>query len=98
VKLLEKIHSAKAGFKAFVWNDEFYVMGEAGAAFAVTNDYKQTSLILAPSIGYATKYIDVSLRYEHYSDFRKMNNNGTIGRCWTSWCTFSLWFSTIIQF
>jgi hypothetical protein len=33
---------AKAGFKAFVWNDEFYVMGEAGAAFAVTNDYKQT--------------------------------------------------------
>jgi hypothetical protein len=71
---------AKAGFKAFVWNDEFYVMGEAGAAFAVTNDYKQTSLILAPSIGYATKYIDVSLRYEHYSDFRKMNNNGTIGK------------------
>jgi hypothetical protein len=45
-------------------------MGEAGAAFAVTNDYKQT-LILAPSIGYATKYIDVSLRYEHYSDFKK---------------------------
>jgi hypothetical protein len=42
-------------------------MGEAGAAF-VTNDYKQ---ILAPSIGYATKYIDVSLRYEHYSDFKK---------------------------
>ncbi|WP_339918586.1 hypothetical protein [uncultured Flavobacterium sp.] len=71
---------AKAGFKAFVWNDEFYVMGEAGAAFAVTNDYNQTSLILAPSIGYATKYIDVSLRYEHYSDFRKMNNNETIGK------------------
>jgi hypothetical protein len=37
-------------------------MGEAGAAFAVT-DYNQTSLILAPSIGYATKYIDVSLRF-----------------------------------
>ena len=71
---------AKAGFKAFVWNDEFYVMGEAGAAFAVTNDYNQTSLILAPSIGYATKYIDVSLRYEHYSDFPKMNNNGTTGK------------------
>lgn len=71
---------AKAGFKAFVWNDEFYVMGEAGAAFAVTNGYDQTSLILAPSIGYATKYIDVSLRYEHYSDFPKMNNNGTTGK------------------
>jgi hypothetical protein len=26
---------AKAGFKAFIWNDEFYVM--AGAAFAVTS-------------------------------------------------------------
>jgi hypothetical protein len=71
---------AKAGFKAFVWNDEFYVMGEAGAAFAVTNGYDQTSLILAPSIGYATKYIDVSLRYEHYSDFPKPNNNGTTGK------------------
>jgi hypothetical protein len=71
---------AKAGFKAFVWNDEFYVMGEAGAAFAVTNGYDQTSLILAPSIGYAAKYIDVSLRYEHYSDFPKMNNSGTTGK------------------
>jgi hypothetical protein len=41
---------AKAGFKAFVWNDEFYVMGEAGAAFTVTNGYNKTSLLLAPSI------------------------------------------------
>ncbi|EIA08944.1 hypothetical protein [Flavobacterium frigoris] len=71
---------AKAGFKAFVWNDEFYVMGEAGAAFAVTNGYDQTSLILAPSVGYATKYIDVSLRYEHYSDFPTVNNNGSTGK------------------
>jgi hypothetical protein len=48
VKLLKDLGfiPAKAGFKAFVWNDEFYVMGEAGAAFAVTNDYNQT-LILA---------------------------------------------------
>ena len=68
---------AKAGFKAFVWNDEFYVMGEAGAAFAVTNDYHKTSLLLAPSIGYATKYIDLSLRYEQYNDFTRVNNNGT---------------------
>jgi hypothetical protein len=37
-------------------------MGEA-AAFAVTNDYNQTSLILAPSIGYATKYdVFIALR------------------------------------
>ena len=70
---------AKAGFKAFIWNDQFYVMGEIGAAFAVTNDYDKTSMILAPSIGYATKYIDLSLRYENYSDFPKLNNNGTVG-------------------
>ena len=71
---------AKAGFKAFVWNDEFYVMGEAGAAFAVTNGYNETSLLLSPTIGYASKYIDVSVHYEHYSDFAKMNNNGSIGK------------------
>lgn len=71
---------AKAGFKAFVWNDQFYVMGEAGAAFAVTNDYNKTSLLLSPSIGYASKYIDVSVHYEHYSDFAKVNNNGSIGK------------------
>ncbi len=71
---------AKAGFKAFVWNDQFYLMGEAGAAFAVTNDYNKTSLLLAPSIGYATKYIDISLRYEHYNDFARLNNNGSEGK------------------
>lgn len=70
---------AKAGFKAFVWNDQFYIMGEAGAAFAVSNDYDKTSLLLAPSIGYATKYIDISLRYEHYNDFARVNNNGSQG-------------------
>ena len=71
---------AKLGFKAFVWNDQFYVMGEGGAAFAVTNNYDKTSLLLAPSIGYATKFIDFSLRYEHYSDFLKLNDNGTVGK------------------
>lgn len=59
----------KFGFKAFIWNDEFYVMGEGGAAFAVTNNYNKNSIIIAPSIGYATKYIDFSLRYEIYTDF-----------------------------
>lgn len=71
---------AKAGFKAFVWNDEFYLMGEAGAAFAVTNGYNKTSLLLAPTVGYATKYVDISLRYEHYSDFPTINNDGTVGK------------------
>ena len=70
----------KAGFKAFVWGDQFYVMGEIGAAIAVTNDYDKTSLLLAPSIGYATKYIDISLRYEHYKDFPTLNNDGSLGQ------------------
>ncbi|HSN47140.1 MAG TPA: hypothetical protein VLR29_00120 [Flavobacterium sp.] len=72
--------TAKAGFKAFIWNDQFYVMGEAGAAFAVTNGYSQTSLLLAPTLGYATKYVDISLHYEHYNDFARLNTNGTQGK------------------
>lgn len=71
---------AKAGFKAFVWNNQFYVMGEAGAAFAVTNGYNKTSLLLAPTIGYATKYVDISVHYENYADFARMNSNGTMGK------------------
>ena len=59
----------KAGFKAFVWKNQFYVLGEAGAAIAVTNGYNETSLLLAPGIGYATKYVDLSLRYEDYDKF-----------------------------
>ena len=71
---------AKAGFKAFIWNDQFYVMGEAGAAFAITNGYNKTSLLVSPTIGYATKYIDLSVHYEHYSDFARVNNNGSVGK------------------
>jgi hypothetical protein len=71
---------AKVGFKAFVWNDQFYVMGESGAAISVSNGYHKTSLLLAPSIGYATKNIDISLRYEHYNDFERLNNDGSIGK------------------
>jgi len=70
----------KAGLKAFVWNDQFYLTGEAGAAFSVANNYNQTSLLLSPGIGYATKYIDISARYEHYSDFKTINNDGTPGQ------------------
>ena len=29
---------------------------------------------------FATKYMDYSLRYEHYSDFAKINDNGTVGK------------------
>lgn len=60
---------AKAGFKAFFWEDQFYVMGEIGAGFAVTNGYEQSTLLWAPSIGYATKHVDISVRYEDYDKF-----------------------------
>jgi len=74
---------AKAGFKAFIWEDQFYVMGEAGAAFAVSNvdnTRDKTSLLLSPSIGYASKYIDISLNYTHYNHFDRLNSNGSLGR------------------
>lgn len=67
---------AKAGFKAFVWEDRFYVLGEVGAAIPVTNDYNDTSLLLAPGIGYANKYFDASIRYEYYNDFPRENGEG----------------------
>ncbi|WP_289662553.1 hypothetical protein [Flavobacterium panacagri] len=61
---------AKAGFKAFVLKDQFYVLGEVGAGFAVTNGYNNTTFLWAPGIGYANKFIDLSVRYEDYKDFR----------------------------
>ena len=71
---------AKIGFKAFVLEDQLYLMGEVGSAFAVTNNYNKTSLILSPTIGYATKSIDFSLRYEHFSDFQTINADNSIGK------------------
>ena len=65
----------KGGFKAFVLKDQLYLMGEAGAAFAVTNDYNKTSLLLSPSLGYITGNFDISVRYEHLSDFPSISNN-----------------------
>ena len=70
----------KAGFKGFIWEDQFYLLGEVGAGFAVTNDYDQTTLILSPGIGYANKYIDLSLRYEHYSDFPDGEGDEGVGQ------------------
>lgn len=57
----------KLGFKYFLGN-QFYVMGEAGAAFGV-NGAIDNSLIVAPVFGFANKYLDASIRYEHYSDY-----------------------------
>ena len=59
----------KVGFKAFVWEDQFYVLGELGGGIAVTNGYKQDTYLWAPGFGYAGKDIDVSLRYENYTDY-----------------------------
>ncbi|WP_284652263.1 hypothetical protein [Flavobacterium terrisoli] len=67
----------KGGFKAFVLKDKLYLLAEVGAAFAVTNDYDDTSFLLSPGIGYANEYFDASLRYEHYTDFPIVNDNGT---------------------
>jgi hypothetical protein len=60
---------AKIGFKAFVWEDQFYVLGEVGGGFAVTNGYDKNTYIWSPGIGYANENIDVSVRYEAYADY-----------------------------
>lgn len=73
----------KGGFKIFWWEDQWYAMAEAGIAIPVTNDYNNTvgnSLILSPSIGYATKFVDVSLRYEHYTDFPTRDGGNGVGQ------------------
>lgn len=57
----------KFGFKYFFANN-FYALGEAGAAIGVSGDLNN-SLLLSPSIGFANNYIDVSLRYENYTDY-----------------------------
>lgn len=73
----------KGGFKIFWWEDQWYAMAEAGIAIPVTNDYNNTvgnSLILSPSIGYATKFIDFSVRYEHYADFPTRDGGNGVGQ------------------
>ena len=59
----------KLGFKAFFWEDQFYVLGEVGGGFAVTNGYNQSTTIWSPGIGYANKKFDLSLRYEAYPNY-----------------------------
>ena len=67
----------KVGYKSFIFTNEFYVMGEFGGALSVTNEYKQNSLLFAPSLGYATKDLDISLRYEFLKDFPILKDNVT---------------------
>ena len=73
----------KAGFKIFWWEDSWYALAEAGGGFPVTNDYSDfvdNTLILSPGIGYATKYVDISLRYEHYTDFPSEDGGSGVGQ------------------
>jgi hypothetical protein len=67
----------KGGFKAFVLKDKLYILGEVGYAFAVTNGYEDDSFLISPGIGYANKYFDASIRYEHYTDFPTLNDDLT---------------------
>lgn len=59
----------KVGYKTFLFKNEFYVMGEIGGAFSITEEYDNNSMMFCPSIGYASKIVDVSLRYEFLKDF-----------------------------
>lgn len=62
----------KAGFKAFFWEDQFYGLAEVGGGFTVSKNSpfaEDTTVILAPGIGWANKWVDLSVRYEHYTEF-----------------------------
>jgi hypothetical protein len=70
----------KAGIKAF-FAQNLYFGAEVGAGFEVHTPIpgteKDTKLILAPGIGYASKSWDVGLRYENFSG--QSNNYGLVG-------------------
>ncbi|MFA9188630.1 hypothetical protein AAGV33_14575 [Flavobacterium sp. FBOR7N2.3] len=65
----------KVGYKTFIFSNEFYVMGEIGGAFSTTKNYKENSMLFCPSVGYATKYVDISVRYEFLKDFPMIKDN-----------------------
>ncbi|GIZ08167.1 hypothetical protein [Flavobacterium sp. UMI-01] len=65
----------KVGYKTFIFSNEFYVMGEIGGAFSTTKAYQENSMLFCPSIGYATKYVDISVRYEFLKDFPVIKDN-----------------------
>lgn len=64
----------RVGIKGFVTESPFYLMGEVGGAFTVTNNYDRNSITLSPSIGYAKRNVDISLRYDHFNKFIKISN------------------------
>lgn len=65
----------KVGYKTFLFQNEFYVMGEIGGAFSTTRTYHYNSMIFSPSLGYASKYVDISLGYQFLKDFPMVKDN-----------------------
>jgi hypothetical protein len=65
----------KLGIKAF-FTPGLYFGAEAGAGFE-TGTGGNTKLILSPGLGYASKSVDVGLRYENFSG--QGNNYGLVG-------------------
>ncbi len=59
----------KAGIKAFLGNN-FYLSGEAGVAFEVSEGGLGKHFLWSPGIGYATKRWDIGARYENFSGNR----------------------------
>jgi len=55
----------KLGIKAF-FSPNVYFGAEAGAGFETISE-GNTKLILSPTLGYATKSLDIGLRYENFS-------------------------------
>jgi len=71
-KYKSNIIPVKVGFKYFVGGN-FYVAGEAGVSFEVSEGGQSKHFLWSPGIGYATKKWDIGARYEnfsgsHYSD------------------------------
>jgi hypothetical protein len=65
----------KVGYKSFIFKNEFYVMGELGGAFSTTKEYDNNTVFFSPSIGFATKYVDISLHYQFLKDFPIIKDN-----------------------
>lgn len=58
---------AKLGFKSF-FNKNLYVQGELGAGFGTHRGMGNT-FIWSPSVGFANKFIDVSMQYQRFNDY-----------------------------
>lgn len=58
---------AKLGVKSF-FNKNLYVQGELGAGFGTHRGMGNT-FIWSPSIGFANKFIDISMQYQRFTDY-----------------------------